>query len=149
MSRRRPTHISRDRHRDERRRERGLIDVTVWVPSHKAEAVKRHAARLERRTPLDRDFVISKIRERKEDILGFGVKSISLFGSVARDEARYDSDVDLLVEFEPGRPSGLFEFIDLKHLLEGWLGRPVDLVTPETLKQRLKDRILEGAERVF
>jgi predicted nucleotidyltransferase len=146
MSRRRSTHIRRERQRDERRRERGLID---WVPSHKVESVKRHAARLERRTPLDRDFVISKLKERREDILSFGVKSISLFGSVARDEARHDSDVDLLVEFEPDRPSGLFEFIDLKHLLEGWLGRPVDLVTPETLKLRLKDRILKGAERVF
>lgn len=73
------------------------------------------------------------------------MRSLALFGSVARDQAALDSDVDLLVEFS--KPVGLFEFLDLKERLEQILGRPVDLVTREALKPQLKDRILSEAVR--
>jgi predicted nucleotidyltransferase len=138
-----------NRQHDKERRRRGLVDVTVWVPSHKVEAVKRHASRLERRNPIQRDDVMTRLAQREEDIRRFGVVGLSLFGSVGRDEARRDSDIDLLVEFAPGRPSGMFEMIDLKHMLEALLARPVDLVTPATLKPRIKGRVLKEASRVF
>ncbi len=94
---------------------------------------------------MRRDEALRILAEHKEEIAGFGVKSLSLFGSVARDEAGQDSDVDILVEF--GRPVGLFGFIDLNDYLEGLLGRRVDLVTPDALKARLRDRILGEAIR--
>jgi len=62
----------------------------------------------------------------------FGVKSLSLFGSFARDEAGPESDVDLLVEFY--EPPGLSEYMGLKFLLEEKLGRKVDLVMKGALK---------------
>ena len=73
----------------------------------------------------------------------FGVVHVSLFGSVARDEARGDSDVDLLVEF--GRPIGLFEFARLQRELGQRLGRRVEIVTVDALKPQLRERILQEA----
>ena len=76
----------------------------------------------------------------------YAVKSLALFGSVARDEARNDSDVDLLVEFS--HPVGLFQFIGLKQQLESLLGCPVDLGTPASLKPTLKESIMREAIHV-
>jgi hypothetical protein len=76
----------------------------------------------------------------------YGVASLYLFGSTARDEARPESDVDLLVEFT--QPVGLFQFIALKQDLEALLGRKVDLGTPRSLKTRLKEQVLQEAIRV-
>jgi len=73
----------------------------------------------------------------------FGVSRVSLFGSFARDEARDDSDVDVLVEFS--RPIGLFEFVRLQRELSQRVGRKVDLVTTAALKPQLRDRILQEA----
>ena len=70
----------------------------------------------------------------------YGVKKIGLFGSFAREEARPDSDVDLLVEFS--RPIG-WEYCDLIELLETQTNRKVDLVTPKALKKQLKEDILD------
>jgi len=66
----------------------------------------------------------------------FGVKSLALFGSVVRDEARPDSDVDLLVEFE-GKAT-FDRYIGLKAFLEDLLKCPVDLTTRRALKPRLR-----------
>ena len=76
----------------------------------------------------------------------YGVKSLALFGSVARDEARPDSDVDLLVEFD--QPVGLFTFIGLQQFLEILLGYKVDLGTLRSLKPRLKESVLQEAIHV-
>jgi uncharacterized protein len=66
----------------------------------------------------------------------FGVRRISLFGSTARDEARDDSDLDLLVDFEVGPTFD--SFLGLKFFLEDNLGLRVDLVTPDALKPRMR-----------
>jgi len=66
----------------------------------------------------------------------FGVRRLSLFGSTARDEAREDSDLDILVEFEVS-PT-LDSYLGLKYFLEDRIGRKVDLVTPEALKPRMR-----------
>lgn len=62
----------------------------------------------------------------------YGVTQLALYGSVARDEAETDSDVDLLVELE--RPLG-FEFVDLANQLEECVGRPVDLATFNSFRE--------------
>lgn len=77
----------------------------------------------------------------------FGVKSLILFGSVARNEARPDSDVNLLVEFD--RPVGLFTFVRLKRYLEEILDSTVDLGTPDSLKPYLREPVLQEAIRAF
>ncbi len=77
----------------------------------------------------------------------FGVKSLMLFGSVARDEARTDSDIDLLVEFD--RSVGLFTFVRLKRYLEEILESSVDLGTPDSLKLYLQEPVFREAIRPF
>ena len=64
----------------------------------------------------------------------YGVKELSLFGSSARGEMRPESDVDIMVEFEPGVRIGLIKFESLVDELESLAGRRVDLVTKRGLK---------------
>ena len=66
----------------------------------------------------------------------FGVRRLALFGSTARDEAREDSDLDILVDFETG-PTFL-SFMGLRAFLEDHLGRKIDLVTPDAFKPRMR-----------
>ncbi len=94
---------------------------------------------------MRRDHAIAILKSHAEELHRLGVRSLSLFGSVARDEAGPQSDVDVLVEFD--RPVGLFEFVDVKERLESMLGRRVDLVTPGALKRQLRERILGEAVR--
>lgn len=75
----------------------------------------------------------------------YAVRDIAVFGSVARDEAGPDSDVDLLVEFEAGQAGGYFKFLALQEDLEKRLHQAVDLVTPDALKRHMKERILAEA----
>jgi uncharacterized protein len=70
-----------------------------------------------------------------------GVKSLDLFGSVARDEAHLNSDVDFLVEFS--KPSGLFQRLRVKHYLEDILECPVDLGTRTALREHLRKPVLK------
>lgn len=75
-----------------------------------------------------------------------GVKSLAVFGSVARGEASESSDLDMLVEFV--RPVGLFEFIRLKKFLEDLSACKVDLVTQDALHPAMRDSILSEAKHV-
>ncbi len=127
-----------------------MAEVTVWVPAEKADAVRRYAQRIgHRRRPADRDEIIDRLQTHSAQLERFGVEGISLFGSVVRGEANKDSDVDLLVRFQPGYPRGLFQFVELKHVLEGLLGRPVDLITAKNIKPRIRKRILTECLPVF
>lgn len=62
------------------------------------------------------------------------VSEMSLFGSVLRDDFRSDSDVDILVNFQPGHPWSLFDLLDMQDELAAMLHRPVDLVTGGSLR---------------
>jgi predicted nucleotidyltransferase len=74
------------------------------------------------------------------------IRKLSLFGSVLRDDFRPDSDVDVLVEFEPGHSVG-WEIVDMEDELSKLFGgHKVDLVQKEFLYWRLRDRILDSAE---
>ncbi len=96
---------------------------------------------------MKRDDVIRVLKKHRVELhRQYGVKSLSLFGSVARNEARSESDVDLLVEFS--HPVGLFAFIGLQQYLKSLLGCKVDLGTPGSLKPRLKEIVLREAIHV-
>jgi predicted nucleotidyltransferase len=74
------------------------------------------------------------------------IRKLSLFGSVLRDDFRPDSDVDVLVEFEPGLRVGL-RIIDIEEELSKMLGgRRVDIVSEKYLNRRLRNRVLASAE---
>lgn len=92
-----------------------------------------------------RDEILKKLRADKAALDRFGVKSIAVFGSVARGEAKAKSDVDVLVKYKPRATPSLFEFMDLKDHLESLLGRRVDLATPDALHRALRKDILREA----
>lgn len=84
---------------------------------------------------------LAELRERRDEILAIarrhGASNVRVFGSVARDEARADSDIDLLVDLESGR--SLMDLAELHLALEELLGRSVDVGT--MVKPRLRDRV--------
>jgi uncharacterized protein len=84
-----------------------------------------------------RDEVFALLRAHREEILALGVKSLGIFGSVARGEERPDSDADVLVEFHADAHVGYLRFVELQGFLERLLGRPVHLATPRSIRPRL------------
>jgi len=90
--------------------------------------------------------VSALLKRHQADLHQRGVKSLAVFGSLARGEATPASDIDVLVEFD--RPVGLFEFIRLKLYLEELTGRHVDLVTPDALRPAMRAEILNEAVHV-
>ena len=76
-----------------------------------------------------------------------GIRRLSLFGSALKGTARKGSDVDLLVEFEPGRKPGLLGLAAMEQALSDLLGgRPVDLRTAEDLSRYFRDEVIRTAE---
>ena len=97
---------------------------------------------------ITREQVQERLRGIEAEVLGFGVRRLALFGSVLRNEARPDSDVDLLVEFAPGQKS-FDRFLALSERLETLLGHRVELVTIEALSPFLGPHILAEAADVL
>ena len=95
---------------------------------------------------MRRDDVLRVLKSHTADLGRFGVKSLLLFGSVARDEAAEGSDVDLLVRFEI--PPGFSSFMKLRIFLEDLLGANVDLVTEKGLRDRVRPYVEKDAIRV-
>ena len=75
--------------------------------------------------------------------LAHGARSVRVFGSYARGEAGPGSDLDLLVDFEPGR--SLLDHAALQVELEALLGRPVDVASERGLRPRIRERVLSEA----
>jgi uncharacterized protein len=93
---------------------------------------------------MKREEVIRILQKQKDELAEkFGVASLQLFGSVARDEASAVSDVDLLVEFN--RPIGYFGLFALQDYLETVLGCSVDLGTSDSLRPRIKENVMKDA----
>lgn len=74
------------------------------------------------------------------------IRKLSLFGSVLRDDFRPDSDIDVLVEFEPGAVVGLLRLAGMEIELSEMLGRKVDLRTPAELSPYFRQSVLDSAE---
>jgi predicted nucleotidyltransferase len=95
---------------------------------------------------IDRE--LERLREKVTPILRrLGVRRASVFGSLARGEGDEESDVDLLVELEPGR--SLLDLAELKVELEEVLGRRVDVITYDSLHPLLRDRVLREQRRIL
>jgi predicted nucleotidyltransferase len=96
------------------------------------------------RDMLDTETVV---KQKREEILqiaaGHGARSVRVFGSLARGDARPDSDVDLLVKLDPGR--SLLDIIAIKQDLEDLLGRNVDVVTEAAVSPYIRDQVLREA----
>ncbi len=90
---------------------------------------------------------LDELRRRREDILRVavrhGARNVRVFGSVTRGEDDGNSDVDFLVEFDPGR--SLLDHAGLQIDLEDLLGCKVDVASARGLRERIRDRVLEEA----
>jgi uncharacterized protein len=93
------------------------------------------------RIPVDRKKIADFCRKHH-------IRRLAFFGSVLRDDFRPDSDVDVLVEFEPGRVPGL-AFFAMEQELSEILGRRVDLNTPQFVSPYLRERVLAEAEAQY
>jgi predicted nucleotidyltransferase len=92
----------------------------------------------------EKDATIARLRVALPDPRRrWPIRSLALFGSVVRDEARAENDLDVLVEFD--RPVDLFAFLALEEELAGLAGRRVDLVSRAALKRYMGRRILAEA----
>jgi predicted nucleotidyltransferase len=92
------------------------------------------------KTMTSRDEILDLLKSLKSDLSArYKVRSIGVFGSFARKEARADSDVDILVDFKEG--ADLFDLIELSEYLEEKIGRHVDLATPRALRPEIRDGI--------
>lgn len=99
-------------------------------------------------TPALQGF-LQTLREHEAELRALGVRHASIFGSLARGDAREDSDVDVLVDLDRDRFMGLFEYSRLKLHIAELLGNSVDVVNRQTLKPLVKDNILRDAVDAF
>ena len=89
-------------------------------------------------------------RERVEEICRkYHVCKLSIFGSTLHGTPRPESDLDVLVEFVPGRVPGFFTFVDLKDELSVIFNRQVDLRTPQDLSEYFRDNVVKEAQQLY
>lgn len=95
---------------------------------------------------MRRSEILQRLEAHRDELAEMNVKSLAIFGSAARDEARPESDVDVLVEFAGAATFN--GYMDLKFFLEDLLGRPVDLVTRRSIRPGLMEKIESEARYV-
>lgn len=96
---------------------------------------------------VGKEQIFSLLRARHAELRQLGVRRYGLFGSFIRNEQQPESDIDLLVEFDPQRKN-FQRYMQLVFLLEDVLGRKVDVVTPESLSPYIGPHILNEVEYV-
>ena len=97
---------------------------------------------------MNRAEIIQVLKRHEAELKKLGVEHLFLFGSVARDAAKDDSDIDLFFDHQKGR-LGLYELMDVKERAQQILGRSTDIMTRASLHPVLRERIEETALRVF
>jgi len=98
---------------------------------------------------MGRDEAIARLKAAEADLRARGAAGLYLFGSVARDEARSDSDVDVFVDPDPTRRFGFNEFMSIYEVLQQRLGEDVSYTTRDGLHRMLRPGIEQTAIRVF
>jgi uncharacterized protein len=97
---------------------------------------------------MNRADVITVLKRHEAELKKLGIEHLFLFGSVARNAAQDDSDVDLFFDHARGQ-LGLYELMDVKERAQQILGRPTDIMTRASLHPALRSKIEESALRVF
>lgn len=96
-----------------------------------------------------RSETIDRLQLNADAIRARGAVALYLFGSVARDEARSGSDIDIFIDYDPTRKFSLLDLARLKNFLEDELAVKVDVTTRDSLHPRLREGIERSAIRVF
>jgi uncharacterized protein len=98
---------------------------------------------------MDRDFVITKLREHEPELKAAGIVHLRPHGSLARGAATTASDVDLIAEFDSAKHLSLIDMVGLENRLSDLLGAPVDLSPQHTLKKTVAERAAREGVRAF
>lgn len=98
---------------------------------------------------MKRDEIIKTLKERQADLRAHGVTHAAVFGSIARDEQRPDSDIDILVDVDPAVVATMFDYAGLKDYVASLFPGPVDVIDREALKPRLRPRAAADAIYAF
>jgi predicted nucleotidyltransferase len=99
--------------------------------------------------PMQLAKVVQILRDRADDLRHVGIRHLSVFGSLARGEARSDSDVDLLVDLDPMRRLDIFDVSDIAAQIEELLGVEVDLIRRNRIAREFRERALRDEVVVF
>src|SRR5947209_6880525 len=94
-------------------------------------------------------IVLRKLQEHESELRNLGVQHASVFGSTARGDSRPDSDVDVLIDLDPTRPIGVFEYARVKLFIGSLLGGRSDIVNRKNLKPLLRESILRELVNAF
>lgn len=78
-----------------------------------------------------------------------GVSHAALFGSVARDEGRPDSDIDIMIEIDPDKTVGIYDYVDLKEFIAALFEGPVDVINRDSLKPHIGPAVTSEAIRAY
>jgi hypothetical protein len=98
---------------------------------------------------VERERVVRAIREHAAELRALGVTRLWLFGSVARGDARPDSDVDVLIDIIPGRKFSLLDLAEVRLALCDLLGREAGVAIREDLRPRFRDTIADDLIEIF
>ena len=93
--------------------------------------------------------VLATLRRSEEALKARGVRHAALFGSTAQGTNRADSDIDILVEFDPDAHVGVFEYVGVKEYISSLFKQPVDVIDREGLKAHLRQRSVQDAVYAF
>ena len=123
-------------------------------PTEPAQFLNSHASlacatRVWHIAGMDREYVITKLREHAPELKAAGIVHLRLHGSLARGTAKATSDVDLIAEFDRSKHLSLLDMVGLENRLSDLLGAPVDLSPAHTLKQPVAERATHEAVLAF
>lgn len=98
---------------------------------------------------MTRDEALRILRSHESELRQRGVARVALFGSVARNEARPDSDIDVMVEFNPEAAISVWDYAGLKDLIQGFFGGRVDVVSRNGLNRYIRPAVEREALYAF
>lgn len=98
---------------------------------------------------MNREQIIARLRENEAALRKQGVAHAALFGSSARGDQRPDSDTDIMIEFDPATPVGVYEYVRIKEYIASLFDGPVDIIDREGLKPYVRPAATVDAVYAF
>ena len=98
---------------------------------------------------MDKGDILARLRAHESALKARGVAHAALFGSVARNEQRPDSDIDIMIELDPDARVTMFDYVDIKDYIAGLFQGPVDVVNRDGLKLSVRPRAAADAVYAF